>query len=103
MPMVNGKKYPYTKAGKKEAALAAAKDKVGKMDGNKKPPVNSSLQSGIKSAILKAKAASKASEALGRYKEQDKRFGNPNIKPMKPTKKSSRKPTMKRTRPTGKR
>ena len=28
MPMVNGKKYPYTKAGKKAAAKAKAKSKA---------------------------------------------------------------------------
>ena len=27
MPMVNGKKYPYTKAGKKKAKAAASKNK----------------------------------------------------------------------------
>jgi len=30
MPMVNGKKYPYTKAGKAAAKKAAAKKKKGK-------------------------------------------------------------------------
>jgi len=30
MPMVNGKKYPYTKAGKKAAAKAKAKSKTAK-------------------------------------------------------------------------
>jgi hypothetical protein len=44
MPMVNGKKFPYTEKGKKEAKMAAVRAKTGK-----KPKKQSF--SGVKSQI----------------------------------------------------
>jgi hypothetical protein len=50
MPMVGGKKYPYTEKGKKDAKKAAVSSMIGKMDG-KGPRKKKQNWSGVKSQI----------------------------------------------------